>query len=88
MSAREPSPIRTDMRWTRAETLGVFGAILLFWVALNWPWLSGALTIPWDAKAHFLPQLQFLAGSIARARRRSGTLTSSPAIPRSPIRNR
>ncbi|WP_210493883.1 hypothetical protein [Microvirga antarctica] len=33
---------------------------------LGWPWLSGAVTIPWDAKAHFYPQLQFLAQSIAR----------------------
>jgi hypothetical protein len=31
---------------------------------LSWPWLSGRLTIPWDAKAHFYPQLQFLAQSI------------------------
>ncbi|WP_236841890.1 hypothetical protein [Bosea sp. PAMC 26642] len=33
------------------------------WLVLSWPWLSGALTIPWDAKAHFHPQLQFLASS-------------------------
>jgi hypothetical protein len=33
------------------------------WLALSWPWLSGAVTIPWDAKAHFHPQLQFLAAS-------------------------
>ncbi len=31
-----------------------------------WPWLSGAVTIPWDAKAQFYPQLQFLAQSLAR----------------------
>jgi hypothetical protein len=44
-------------------------ALLLFagaWTALSWPWLSGAVTIPWDAKAHFYPQLQFLAQSIHR----------------------
>ncbi|HEY8578394.1 MAG TPA: hypothetical protein VIL72_00810, partial [Beijerinckiaceae bacterium] len=29
-----------------------------------WPWLSGAVTIPWDAKAHFYPQLVFLARSL------------------------
>ncbi|MBU2581699.1 MAG: glycosyltransferase family 39 protein [Alphaproteobacteria bacterium] len=34
--------------------------------AFYWPWISGAVTIPWDAKAHWLPQLQFLAGSLAR----------------------
>ena len=31
-----------------------------------WPWLSGRVTIPWDAKAQFLPQIQFLAQSLAR----------------------
>src|SRR5258705_5032152 len=36
------------------------------WLILAWPWLSGAVTIPWDAKAEFQPQVQFLAASIAR----------------------
>lgn len=36
------------------------------WLVLSWPWLSGRVTIPWDAKAHFLPQIQFLADSLAR----------------------
>lgn len=36
------------------------------WLVFCWPWLSGAVTIPWDAKAHFLPQVQFLAASLAR----------------------
>lgn len=36
----------------------------LAWLVLAWPWLSGELTIPWDAKAHFHPQLVFLAQSI------------------------
>src|SRR5262245_17223927 len=31
-----------------------------------WPWLSGAVTIPWDAKSQFFPQVQFLATSFAR----------------------
>jgi hypothetical protein len=51
--------------WTRAETLGTLAIVTLFWAALSLPWLSGALTIPWDAKAHFHPQLQFLARSLA-----------------------
>ena len=38
----------------------------LAWLAFSWPWLSGAVTIPWDAKAHFAPQVQFLAQSIHR----------------------
>lgn len=33
---------------------------------MTWPWLLGTVTIPWDAKAHFQPQIQFLADSIAR----------------------
>jgi hypothetical protein len=32
---------------------------------LSWPWLSGAVTIPWDAKAQFQPEMQFLASSLA-----------------------
>ncbi|OYW62867.1 MAG: hypothetical protein B7Z40_15990, partial [Bosea sp. 12-68-7] len=39
----------------------VVGMVVLAWIALSWPWLSGVVTIPWDAKAHFQPQLQFLA---------------------------
>jgi hypothetical protein len=35
------------------------------WLVLCWPWLSGHVTIPWDAKAHFYPQLVFLAKSLA-----------------------
>ncbi len=34
------------------------------WVALSWPWLSGAVTIPFDAKAHFQAQIQFLAQAL------------------------
>src|SRR5262245_31237054 len=41
--------------------------LLLFLAALviGWPWLSGRVTIPWDVKAHFQPQIQFLAQSLA-----------------------
>ncbi len=44
-------------------------AVLVFtagWLLFAWPWLTGRVMIPWDAKAHFLPQVQFLAASIAR----------------------
>ena len=34
-------------------------------IAIGWPWLSGQVTIPWDAKATFQPQIQFLAQSLA-----------------------
>lgn len=43
-------------------TLSLFAIAFLF---LAWPWLSGAVTIPWDAKSQFLPPLQFLATSLA-----------------------
>jgi hypothetical protein len=33
-------------------------------IIVAWPWLSGAVTIPWDAKAQFQPELQFLARSL------------------------
>ncbi|HEY7662230.1 MAG TPA: hypothetical protein VH934_03795 [Xanthobacteraceae bacterium] len=44
-------------------------AIVLFALAFlpsAWPWLSGAVTIPWDAKSQFFPQVQFLASSLSR----------------------
>ena len=46
-----------------------FGLAVLVYIAafalLAWPWLSGAVTIPWDAKAQSQAQLQFLATSLA-----------------------
>jgi hypothetical protein len=50
--------------WTTRNTAALIAMLVLGWLALGWPWLSGALTIPWDAKAHFYPQLQFLAQSL------------------------
>ena len=40
--------------------------VVLAWLLLAWPWLCGRVTVPWDAKAHFLPQVQFMAQSFAR----------------------
>jgi len=37
---------------------------VLAWVILCWPWLSGSVTIPFDAKAHFQAQVQFLANAL------------------------
>ncbi len=51
----------------RDRSLAAIATLLtLSWLAFCWPWLSGAVTIPWDAKAQFQPQVQFLAASIAR----------------------
>jgi len=44
-------------------TLALFALASLI---LAWPWLSGAVTIPWDAKSQFFPQVSFLAASLAR----------------------
>ncbi|MCB1521332.1 MAG: hypothetical protein KDJ37_12255 [Hyphomicrobiaceae bacterium] len=52
-----------DGRW---RLYAAFGIAILCWVFLAWPWLSGRVTIPWDAKAHFQPQIQFLAQSLSR----------------------
>lgn len=50
----------------QGSRLMALALLLLSWTVLAWPWLSGAVTIPWDAKAQFLPQLQFLAASFAK----------------------
>lgn len=48
----------------------VFGSAAVLFIAgalvLAMPWLSGIVTIPWDAKAQAWPQLVFLAHSLAR----------------------
>src|SRR5262249_42971164 len=44
----------------------VIAIFALAFVACAWPWLSGAVTIPWDAKSQFYPPVQFLAASLAR----------------------
>src|SRR5215471_12612843 len=49
--------------WPLLPALGLF---VLASVVIDWPWLSGRVTIPWDAKAQFLPYIQFLAQSLAR----------------------
>ncbi len=43
-------------------TLGLY---TLAFVLPAWPWLSGAVAIPWDAESQFRPQLSFLARSLA-----------------------
>jgi hypothetical protein len=51
--------------WVRTAPYGFVAA--LFFAAtlvLSWPWLSGGTVIPWDAKAHFWPQLVFLAHAL------------------------
>jgi hypothetical protein len=70
--AAEPEPLRTpplgrspypSPRAAEGVTIALFALVFL---VPAYPWLSGAVTIPWDAKSQFFPQLQFLASSIAR----------------------
>jgi hypothetical protein len=51
---------------TRVSLLATIGIFALAFLLPTWPWLSGAVTIPWDAKSQFFPQVQFLASSLAR----------------------
>ncbi len=63
-NSNRPFPAKPD----RAAPEGYRTAALVFalvWLALCWPWLSGRVTIPWDAKAHFYPQFAFLARALA-----------------------
>lgn len=46
--------------------LRAMAVVALGWFALAFPWLSGRVTVPWDAKAHFQPQLAYLAGTLHR----------------------
>src|SRR5499427_8764591 len=48
----------------RFPLLAAIAIYLIAFLVLAWPWLSGAVTIPWDAKAQFRPELQFLARSL------------------------
>ncbi len=57
-----PAPVKRSSSFLAVVVSFVlFGAGALVFA---WPWLSGAVTIPWDAKAHFYPQLAFLARSL------------------------
>jgi hypothetical protein len=57
----EPLPREESWRWRIAAAL-----LVILWLGLSWPWLSGSVTIPWDARAHFHAQIVFLANSIHR----------------------
>lgn len=49
----------TELRVSRA-------LFVVAWLVISAPWLSGKVTIPYDAKALFQAQLQFLASSLHR----------------------
>src|SRR5712692_50862 len=49
-------------RFPLATAIAIYA---IAFIVLAWPWLSGAVTIPWDGKSQFFPQLAFLARSLA-----------------------
>ena len=64
-----PGSLRSPPPYARGEgnpTASALSFIIytLGFLVLALPWLSGAVTIPWDAKAQFRPELQFLARSL------------------------
>ena len=62
-----PSRNKHTFHVPHGQRPGYAPAVFVFIAAsflLAWPWLSGSVTIPWDAKAHFYPQLVFLANSL------------------------
>lgn len=62
MSAPEPQDdLAAKAPWPTARVVLL---VCAGWLALSWPWLSGVVTVPWDTKAHFHPQLQFLASAL------------------------
>ena len=49
----------------RFSLASAFGLYTIAFLALAWPWLSGAVEIPYDAASQFYPQFAFLARSFA-----------------------
>jgi hypothetical protein len=59
------SPARADIAAGQYPLTLTVSLFALTFLLVAWPWLSGRVTIPWDAKSQFLPPLQFLAKSLA-----------------------
>jgi len=61
--ASMPDPLTPERlaSWPLAAPIAVY---LVAFAAMTSPWLLGRASIPWDSKAHFLPQVQFLAQSL------------------------
>lgn len=59
MSPNNEPSVTSGRLYLYAGLIFVAGALVIFW-----PWLSGAVTIPWDAKAQAYSQLAFLARSL------------------------
>ncbi len=61
-SGEVPGHPREGERFPLASAFGLYTVAFL---ALAWPWLSGAVEIPYDAASQFYPQFAFLARSFA-----------------------
>jgi hypothetical protein len=60
------SPAAAGVSAARVPLVVTLTIFALAFLLPAWPWLSGAVTIPWDAKSQFFPQVQFLASALAR----------------------
>src|SRR3981189_541292 len=60
------SPAAAGVSAARVPLVVTLTVFALAFLLPTWPWLSGAVTIRWDAKSQFFPQVQFLATSVAR----------------------
>jgi hypothetical protein len=62
--AWEPG-VYSTMQTSQAKDYRLAASVFIaVWLILSAPWLSGAVTIPYDAKALFHAQLQFLANAL------------------------
>ena len=50
---------------TRRELAAIVALFALLFLVPAWPWLSGAVTIPYDAKSTFYPPVAFMARAFA-----------------------
>src|SRR5437588_10568145 len=50
---------------SRRDLAATFALFALLCLVPAWPWLSGAVTIPYDAKSTFLPPVAFMARAFA-----------------------
>jgi hypothetical protein len=57
----DPLATRREASWSLLPPVVVY---LVTFAAMTSPWLLGSVSIPWDSKAHFLPQIQLLAHSL------------------------
>ncbi|MFT5508034.1 MAG: hypothetical protein ACI89J_001104 [Hyphomicrobiaceae bacterium] len=62
IGALDEAAASSPLSWSWAP----YAAFIMIWFAFAWPWITGKFTIPWDGKAHFAPQIQFMAASFGR----------------------